>query len=71
MKLLVNIDDKLFREVRKLTRSKTKKDNIIIPMTEYLKHAKRMQLLQMLGGTYRHGMTLQKLLKTRRNWQKS
>ncbi len=70
MKLLVNIDDQLFDEVRRLTRAKTKKDAIVIPMIEYVKNFKRSKLLELIGGGYQHGMTLQQLLKLRKSWKK-
>lgn len=71
MKLLVNLDDGLFNEVIRLTRAKTKKEAIVISLTEYINNRRKKELLNLIGGAYKHGMTLQQLLKVRKAWKKS
>ncbi len=70
MKLLVNIDDDLFSEVRKLTKAKTKKDTIVIPMREYLEMHKRKKLAELIGN-FDAGTSLNELLRQRKKWKNS
>ncbi|GEM_PF-6552611 len=70
MKLLIDIDEKLFREVSRLTRAKTKKEAIVIPMQEYLKQQNRKALAQMIGN-YQISTTLPQLKKQRNKWKNS
>jgi Arc/MetJ family transcription regulator len=70
MKLLIDIDDNLFRKVKKLTRAKTKKEAIVIPMQEYLKLQKRKELADILGK-FDMKMTLPELKRMRKQWKKS
>jgi len=71
MRLLIDIDEQLFEEVRRLTGAKTKKEAIVISMAEYVRNYQKNELLKLVGGGYQHGMTLQQLLKLRRSWKKS
>lgn len=70
MKLLVDIDDRLFREVHRLTRAKTKKEAIVIPMKEYLKLRQRKELADLIGA-FNPALSLSGLKKIRKQWKKS
>ena len=70
MKLLVDIDDRLFNEVKRFTGAKKKRDAIIIPMKEYLLAQKRKALANLIGD-FDLGMTLTDLKRQRRQWKKS
>jgi len=71
MKLLINIDENLLNRVMKLTRAKTKKDAIVIPMREFLKQQERNKLIQLIDKGCRHGMTVRQLKKQRKTWKRS
>lgn len=70
MKILVDIDDRLFNEVKALTRAKKKKDAIVIPMREYLLARKREDLAGLIGH-FDLGMNLKDLRNSRKKWKKS
>lgn len=70
MRLLLDIDDRLFRDVKRLTRAKKKKEAVIIPMREYLRHRQKEALAKLWDG-YDYGLTLKQLKKTRKEWDKS
>ncbi len=70
MKLLIDIEDRLFNEVKRLTGAKKKRDAVIIPMKEYLLAQKRRSLAALIGD-FEIGMTLADLKRQRRRWQKS
>lgn len=70
MKLLIDIDDALFNEVKRLSKAKKKRDAIIIPMREYLNLRKRRELADLIGN-YEIGMTQADLRRLRKQWKKS
>lgn len=70
MKLFIDIDEKLFKEVQRLTKAKKKKDAIVIPMQEYLKQRKRQELADMIGN-FDPGTTLRQLKSSRKKWKNS
>lgn len=70
MKLLIDIDDQLFQEVRHLTKAKTKKEAIVISMKEFINQHKKRKLAEMIGD-FEMGMTLSDLQRMRDQWKKS
>jgi len=70
MKLLIDIDDQLFKEVSRMAGAKKKRDAVIIPMKEYLLTRKRKALADLIGD-FDLGMTLADLKRQRRRWKKS
>lgn len=69
MKLLIDIDQQLFETVHRLSGAKTKKEAIVISLKEYLRNHEKEKVLTQLE-TYRHGMTLNKLLSSRKQWKR-
>lgn len=65
MRTTLEIDEKLVREIIKVSRAKTMKSAIVIALTEYLKSKQRQELKNMIGAYDTFDLSLKDLEKMR------
>jgi len=65
MRTTFDIDETLIREVQQVSRAKTKKEAIVIALTEYLRAKRRQELRDMIGTYDTFALTLDDLEKMR------
>ena len=64
VKTLLDIDDRLLRDARRVAGATTKKETVAFALRELIRAKKRAGLASRIG-CYRHGMSLKKLLSLR------
>ncbi|PIV82571.1 MAG: DUF2191 domain-containing protein [Nitrospirae bacterium CG_4_10_14_3_um_filter_53_41] len=65
MRTTLEIDEKLIREIIKVSRAKTMKSAVVIALTEYLKNKRRQELKNMIGAYDTFDLSLKDLEKMR------
>jgi Arc/MetJ family transcription regulator len=65
MKTTIDIDDGMLRKVMEASKSKTKKDAIVIALKEYLRLKKRQELKNLIGNYADFDLTHDDLRKMR------
>ena len=67
MRTTFDIDEKLIREVMKLSGAKTKKEALVISLEQFIKQAKRERFISMLGN-FDIDLTPKDLERMREGW---